>query len=154
MKFEFYKMNNQYAHLILNWHYEKPFDFYDFSYDEDDYQEWMEKIKNNDWENEYIVFYNKEFIGFFIFILEENYLEIALGLHPDLTSQGIGQSFVEAGIEYAKSNFKFDFLILNVASFNIRAIKVYQRVGFIEEEHFVQKINNQDYDFIKMVRRK
>ena len=50
---------------------------------------------------------------------------------PELTGRGLGVEFVRAGVEFARS-IRLHRVILDVASFNKRAIKVYERVGFRE----------------------
>jgi ribosomal-protein-alanine N-acetyltransferase len=55
---------------------------------------------------------------------------LGLGLHPEWTGQGFGKSFLEAGLEYARRRFAPMQFTLSVASFNRRAITVYERAGF------------------------
>lgn len=69
----------------------------------------------------------------------ENVLDIGLGLKPDLTGKGIGQSFLQAGMEFAKQQFHPEKLRLTVAVFNTRAIKVYSRMGFTSRASVVNK---------------
>ena len=66
-----------------------------------------------------------------------NTLDIGLGMRPDLTGKGAGQSFVKKGIEFAMQNFRPETLRLSVATFNKRAISVYEKEGFIHEATFL-----------------
>src|SRR5438132_508675 len=64
-------------------------------------------------------------IGFFHYKQPQGpRLEIGLGLHPEWTGQGLGKSFLEAGLEYARRRFAPKQFTLSVASFNRRAITV------------------------------
>ena len=91
-----------------------------------------------------------ELVGFLAFNKVERGLDLGLGLRPDLTGRGLGLGFVNAGLEFAKSQFSPKVIQLRVAAFNERAIKVYKRVGFIEVERFLNRTNGGEFDFIRM----
>jgi len=71
-------------------------------------------------------------VGNYYFEEKGGALEIGLGLRPDLTGRGLGLEFFRAGLEFGRRRFRPVRLILNVAAFNERAIKVYERAGFRE----------------------
>jgi ribosomal-protein-alanine N-acetyltransferase len=77
---------------------------------------------------------------------------IGLGLRPDCTGKGLGQAFVEAGLEYAKQKFDPATFRLSVATFNRRAIRVYEKVGFKPDGVFMNETNDGQYEFLRMVR--
>ncbi len=57
-------------------------------------------------------------------------LDVGLGLRPDLTGRGLGLDFVEAGLSLAREVFNPpSFRLSVVATFNQRAIAVYERTG-------------------------
>ena len=60
----------------------------------------------------------------------EMVLDIGLGLTPALCGNGYGSKFLADGIAFAKQKFNTSSYRLTVASFNQRAIKAYERVGF------------------------
>ena len=63
-------------------------------------------------------------------------LDIGLGMRPDLTGRGLGEEFVHAGLRFAKGTYSPPAFRLTVATFNRRAIRVYERVGFEPVETF------------------
>jgi RimJ/RimL family protein N-acetyltransferase len=69
-------------------------------------------------------------VGFYFFMPRGNALFYGLGLRPDLTGRGLGLEFVEAGVAFAQETFGPSRLVLDVAEFNVRAIRVYERAGF------------------------
>ena len=63
-------------------------------------------------------------------------LDVGLGMRPDLTGQGLGEEFVHAGLQFARATYDPEAFRLTVATFNRRAIRVYERAGFEPVETF------------------
>ena len=68
--------------------------------------------------------------GFFYFEERGDAIFYGLGLRPDLTGRGLGAGFVKVGLEFAQARFGRRRIVLDVAEFNERAIRVYERAGF------------------------
>lgn len=64
------------------------------------------------------------------FNYSSDYLDIGLGLHPELCGLGYGVQFITFVIEFAKQQYNSKKFRLSVAAFNERAQKVYEKVGF------------------------
>ena len=77
---------------------------------------------------------------------------VGLGLRPYLTGRGLGLRFVEAGIEFAVERFHPQRLRLAVASFNKRAITVYERAGFERVRAYDHETNGGVHCFLELVR--
>jgi RimJ/RimL family protein N-acetyltransferase len=68
--------------------------------------------------------------GFFYFEERDESIFYGLGLRPDFTGRGSECLFVNLGLEFARARFGRRRVVLDVAEFNERAIRVYERVGF------------------------
>ncbi len=89
-------------------------------------------------------------MGFFEFRNHERTLEIGLGLCPEMTGKGKGLEFVMAGLSFGCTSFDANTAVPFVASFNVRAIKVYKKAGFVSNGTSIRKIGGKDYEFLKM----
>lgn len=63
-------------------------------------------------------------------------LDVGLGMRPDLTGRGLGAEFVLAGLRFAQDAYSPAAFRLTVAASNLRAVRVYERVGFEAVETF------------------
>jgi [ribosomal protein S18]-alanine N-acetyltransferase len=125
------KLSQQNAIQLCKWKYDHPYDLYNL--DEND----INTILNEPYYE--VLDKSGELIGYFCFGKEaqvpgwkydNSSLDIGLGLKPNLTGQGKGAFFVQQGINYAISAFNNNKIRLTVASFNKRAIKTYNKLGF------------------------
>jgi len=63
-------------------------------------------------------------------VYDDVFLDIGLGLRPEMCGKNMGLSFLCKGLDFAREFYKTSNFRLTVAAFNQRAIKVYQRAGF------------------------
>jgi [ribosomal protein S18]-alanine N-acetyltransferase len=152
MTFRFRLMSQTDAEAIAGWHYPEPFSFYDWAADPRDLAELLNPTTRGDG---YFAVEDEagELIGFFHY--KEPHgpkLEIGLGLHPDRMGQGLGKSFVEAGLDFGRERFAPKEFTLSVATFNRRAISVYERAGFSPVRVFSHWTNGADWEFVEMER--
>jgi ribosomal-protein-alanine N-acetyltransferase len=150
MKMIFVPMNEEYANEIIDWHYDGIYSFYDMTADKED----LEEFKNPDNWDSYFAVLNEEgeLVGNYCYWFDNEILNIGFGIKPELTGKGLGQEFVLEGIKFLidKLDYKEKYIELQVAEFNKRAIKVYERIGFEFVEEFMQKTNGGEYKFIRM----
>jgi [ribosomal protein S18]-alanine N-acetyltransferase len=83
---------------------------------------------------------------------DDGSLDVGLGLRPDLTGKGSGLGFLRAGLEFARRRFSPDGFRLSVATFNERAILVYERAGFRRAKVFTHHTNGGEHPFLLMTR--
>ena len=111
-------------------------------------------MDTNNWQNitKAVLNENDELVGWASFYTENDEFWLSLGLRPDLTGRGLGEEFVSECVRYAISEHKLTnhTIKLAVALFNERAIKVYQRVGFIETNRAIRDTHIGKVDFIEM----
>lgn len=130
MTLEFARMRPDQARVIAEeWKYPPPYDFYDMTADPEDLQEflipssWPTVIEAVTSDGELVGFFTAEFAG--------DEAELGLGMRPDLTGHGSGAEFVRACIGRLRHLHPHrQRVILMVAAFNGRALRVYQRCGF------------------------
>jgi ribosomal-protein-alanine N-acetyltransferase len=144
-------MEDEEATQISGWHYEPPYDFYDATSDADDLQELLDPKRRKD---TYFSVFDEEgvLVGFFQFERAGKTVDIGLGMRPDLTGKGLGIEYLLAGLEFARERFSPDRFTLSVATFNERAILVYERAGFRRGDEYVHNINGGEYLFVSMAR--
>lgn len=152
MQFFLKPMTESDAARIAGWHYGGIYSFYDMDQDPDDLAELLDPAN---WENLYrsVLDEQGELIGFFCFQAEGDTVEVGLGLRPDLTGQGLGRAFLEAGLAYAAAEYRPVAFRLAVATFNERAIRLYEQAGFRRTRIYPHETNGATYEFQEMVRR-
>lgn len=149
MQFSFYPMGQSDAEKIATWHYEGIYSFYDMENDPEDLQELLSPEKRG--ENYWSVFSNGVLIGFVALFRDGLSMEIGLGLRPDLTGKGLGSIFLNEIEQFIRKSFPaVSKLCLSVASFNIRAQKVYQRAGYLPCKQEMITTNGGQYPFLVM----
>jgi [ribosomal protein S18]-alanine N-acetyltransferase len=156
----FSQMNDEEARAIVSWRYEAPYDFYDMAKDQEGSEELLGPPERR--RGYYAVRSDDELVGFFCFgpggqlpsfdYPDDGSLDVGLGLRPDLTGRGLGLEFLLAGLEFGRGHFAPAGFRLAVATFNERAIEVYERAGFRRVEVFTHHTNSGDYPFLLMTR--
>lgn len=151
MPYAFKPMTADYARAIADWHYPPPYTFYDWTEDPDDLAELLDP---RSWPDRYfaVVGDGDDPVGFFGFTLDGDVLDFGLGLRPDLTGRGLGLGFLEAGLAFARARYAPSVFQLSVATFNARAIRVYERAGFRPVCTYMHHTNGDDYEFLRMSR--
>lgn len=144
------QMDDDDAREVAAWRYDPPYAFYNWDADAGDLALLLSKEHR---EGRYFAaFLATELVGFFGFRPEGHDVVVGLGLRPDLTGRGLGVSFLEAGLEFARKRFAPSRFRLSVATFNERAICVYTRAGFVPQRAFDHETNGGVYPFLEMTR--
>jgi [ribosomal protein S18]-alanine N-acetyltransferase len=160
MRFAFRAITAADVEAIIAWRYPAPYQFYDWD-PGDDPAELLDPavqcvVADDD---------NGVLAGFACFgtggqtpggrragLYDEPLLDLGLGLRPDLTGRGLGLGFVNAALEVGQERFRPAGFRLSVASFNERAIRVYERAGFVRGECFLSPVRGVETEFLLMRR--
>ncbi|WBW96412.1 GNAT family N-acetyltransferase [Oceanirhabdus sp. W0125-5] len=81
----------------------------------------------------------------------KEYIDIGLGIKPDLCGQGLGVNFLSSGLDFARNKLSAKGFRLTVAAFNQRAIKVYERADFKKVNSFERISESGKIEFWVMV---
>ena len=162
MYLRFEMLSEEQARSIAGWRYPPPYDFYNADADPDDLQELLDRS------SPYYAAVDPQdtLVGFFCFkhtarvpagfaagaYDDRDALDVGLGMRPDLTGRGLGGPFLEAGLRFAREVFAPASFRLTVATFNTRAIALYQRAGFQPTRAFMNPTNGDAHEFLAMVR--
>jgi len=148
MNLEFRKPTLKDGRDIATWKYEGDYSFYDNDKTKVK-NEWAKNIHKE--ENAYVIFNeNNELIGNCSFDLEDGEYMFGVQMRPDLTGKGKGTEIVKTILDFGKKTYDFNTLVLLVAKFNQRAIRIYEKLDFDIIEEFVWNVNNEEKEFIAM----
>jgi ribosomal-protein-alanine N-acetyltransferase len=147
---EIRQMREAEAQEVAAWRYDAPYSFYDADADAGDLALLLSAEHR---EGRYFsALADGELVGFFGFGTDGGDVVVGLGLRPDLTGRGLGLEFVEAGLDFARGRFEPSRFRLSVATFNERAIRVYERAGFVPLRRYDHETNGGVYPFLDMAR--
>ena len=132
-------MTKRLAQTIGQWEYPPPYTMYSLTSDPNIVEElmdgsyWAVIDDRGDLQGYYCVGPNARVLGgesVYGELLDENVLDIGLGMNPNYVGTGNGRSFVTAVLEFAAAKQPVQRFRLTVAAFNRRAIRVYEALGF------------------------
>lgn len=159
MKYRIEPMDEARAEVISQWRYSDPYSIYNMDGSAEDISE----LLNGTY---YVVLDREEnLIGYYCFgesaqvpagrqfgaYEVEGFIDIGLGIRPDLCGQGKGTEFLKAGIVFGKAQLDIKHFRLTVVAFNQRAIKVYERIGFEKITSFQRMLENNRTEFYVMI---
>lgn len=138
---------------FLGWKYEGIYSFYDNDIQKEKIDA-FEKATNSDYAFTVINELN-EIVGNCEFFYvneedEEEVLAVSIQMKPSLTGEGYGTEFFKAILEQGREHFHYNYLELMVVKFNKRAIRLYEKLGFLVKEEFENEIRGEKYRFLIM----
>jgi len=104
---------------VAGWRYEPPYDFYNDDGKPVRNPERFFAVRDD----------GGLLVGSLYFEARPDGVFYGLGMRPDLTGRGLGLGFVQCGLDFAHQHFPGRRVILDVADFNQRAQRVYERAG-------------------------
>jgi [ribosomal protein S18]-alanine N-acetyltransferase len=130
-------LTNETADEISSWAYDCPYDVYDFKGRSNGYL-----FDEKTWGIEQFCLMDGSLvIGQVACQFEDHLMWVGWSLAPSLCNQGNGCSFIQKCIfELCKIKEYKGEILLRVAAWNERAIKSYEKAGFVYEETIIDEI--------------
>lgn len=149
------EMTRDYARHILDWKYEPPYDLYNSEATDEGMRELLEdgyKV---------ILDGDEDLVGYFctgkgaqvpigheFHAYADDFIDIGIGMNPVLTGKGNGTGFFDYVLNHVLNLNKGVPIRLTVATFNKRAIHLYEKFGFVKGVKFMKGPT----EFITMVK--
>ena len=138
--------------VIYQWEYDKPYHVYSFNSHSNDCL-----LRKDSWGIEqFCLLYEEKVIGQVACQFDSEDLWVGWSLAPEYCGKGNGHLFVQKCVEQIrqKKQYKGD-IYLRVAATNKRAIKAYQKAGFVYDSTIQDEVayTNHIEDFWVMVKR-
>jgi [ribosomal protein S18]-alanine N-acetyltransferase len=140
MGYEWKWMMNEAALEIAGWEYEDEVAAFNIA---DKPEELDEFLNPFNWKYCVAVYEDNELAGFFNYSPgDSGKLELnRFAMSPGLTGKGKGEEFIKFGLHTALSLYNPDEVSVRLPSFHERAVKIFQRLGFVESPSCDKKIN-------------
>ncbi|MCA0987401.1 GNAT family N-acetyltransferase [Guptibacillus algicola] len=155
MNFTIKEMDLDSARSTLSWRYEPPYDFYNNEMDEESIKERLDgsyqAITLDDELFGYLCIGEQAQIpiGHKYGVYHERCVDMGLGMNPDYVGKGYGYGFCERIMNHIKENNPGVPIRLSVATFNKKAIHLYEKLGFVKKDKF----DTGHAEFITMIKR-
>ncbi len=133
-------LSEENAREICTWQYEGEYTVYNLS-------DWDIVVKNH-WElsskkireRDFLAIFNKkDLVAYGVLKLKDNRVFLGIGLKPNWCGKGYGERIMELIINESQKRYSDKKIVLEVRSFNQRAIRCYQKVGFEIKDKYVRK---------------
>lgn len=150
MQFRSRPIDDAAAKALASWRYPGVYAFYDLDRDPEDVELIFDPDRRAGRWFAVDEVHTGELVGFYELKPRLAEVELGLGLRPDLTGQGLGTAFVDAGIRLAREWHPGMRIMLLVAIFNDRARKVYERAGFHARGAQLLGVGGEVVEFLEM----
>jgi ribosomal-protein-alanine N-acetyltransferase len=143
-------MTAQFAADIITWRYQPPYDCYDMTAADPGFM--LEPASGF-----FALTDERGLLGFRSFgadgrVPGGSYDEAALdtggGLRPELTGQGLGRSAISAGLDFGRRQFAPAAFRVTVATFNMRALRVVESLGFRNTGNFRATTDGRSFELL------
>ena len=156
MRFTFMPITEKDAHVISEWRYERPYSIYNPS--PSDLRAFLEP------RNSYHSIFDErvQLVGYCCFgpdarveggLYDDNAIDVGGGMRPDLTGSGMGLVFLNSILDFARTEFSPEIFRATVATFNRRAVRLCENVGFSTMQVFIGTTKYGDIEFVQMTRK-
>ena len=152
MEYEIKNMNEEILKEIISWEYEGEYSEYNM----DSLENLKAKgasITKPENSNNYLCYFKKgELVGYTNTMLKKNgNIFIGIGLAPKYCGKGLGNSILKNSVVNAKNMYPNSKIVLQVRSWNKRAIKCYEKIGFrLLKKEIIKDHNGIPTEFVFM----
>jgi len=144
-------LTEAYAKEICGWKYEGEYSVYNFSdWDEVVENGWDLAIKERREADFVAILSDNQLIAYGRITKDQNKAFIGIGLKPSLCGKGLGKEVMQLLISECQKRFPDSLIVLEVRSFNKRAVKCYESVGFKIRDKYIKKTSAGDGEFYYM----
>ena len=130
-KLNYHIMTEDEKRIVCSWKYSDEYALYNLPA----YEEMKTKklgFMNPDSTNNYYSFYDRDvYVGFVNILEEDKEVFIGIGANPDCYNKGYGQQMLQIAYEISKKRCPEKSLYLEVREWNKRAIRCYEKAGFV-----------------------
>jgi RimJ/RimL family protein N-acetyltransferase len=154
--FRIVRLSKAQARDILDWRYQKPYDFYNPP-DDDHSERYVTAFVRPELQFHAVLDECNQFLGFCSYGIDGQVpggdyshpaLDVGLGMKPEFTGQGLGVAFFTAILRHANQFLGAGRIRLTVADFNKRAMSLYNQFGFSPDSEFVDARNQVKYTIL------
>lgn len=122
----------------------------------DNEKKWIDDLNNNPNALLLISEMNNSIVGFLFFIPNSKKKishtgEFGVNVHPSYQGQRIGQFLIETLVKWARQHAQIEKVFLQVFATNYNAIKLYKKLGFIEEGRHIKAIKQSDGKYVDII---
>jgi RimJ/RimL family protein N-acetyltransferase len=130
--------------------------FEEYTITVEDEKKWIENLNNNPNSLLLIAEMSKNIIGFLFFTHNSKKKishtgEFGVNVHPNFQGIGIGQMLIETLLKWSIQNEQIEKVFLQVFATNDKAIKLYKKLGFVEEGRHIKAIKQLDGNYVDII---
>lgn len=135
------KMTEEDGQAVCDWRYPAPYERYRWPSWETMVNDNREFADPETRQTQYMALRNEnhQLIGYVQFFSLDRTIRIGLGLRPDSCDRGFGPAVIAMAVEQAKLRQPGAEIDLEVEQWNRRAIRAYQKAGFVITDQYERK---------------
>lgn len=155
MKLHLEPMTETAVYEIMKWRYKQPYHIYNIGRDgQTDFDSDLRYFLNIEYQFHQILNEAQELVAFCSYGSDARVpggdysaeaIDIGMGVRPLYTGRGLGHLFAQTAADYAVETYLAQRLRVTIAEFNIRAQKVWQKIGFQPVSKFEAEVSKRPF---------
>ncbi len=154
-KYDLSIMNEEQAKEICTWKYNDEYSVYNLSdWDTIVENRWELAVKEEREANFLSVTQDSHLVAYGVITFKNDTVLLGIGLKPSMCGKGLGKDIMNLLIEESKNRFPVRPIALEVRSFNKRAIKCYENIGFEIKDKYCREtltIKNAEFYYMEYI---